>query len=243
LAGIECLSGIPGLVGATPIQNVGAYGQEVRDTIVEVRGLDRQSLESVVWANEACAFAYRQSRFKGVDKDRYLITQVVYRLESEGAPQIRYPELRRQLEGRELGRGRAALEAVREGVLQLRRSKSMVLDPQDPDARSVGSFFLNPVLSEAAFQALKARLGERQPPSFSTAEGIKVPAAWLVEQAGFPKGFRRGGAGISTKHTLALVNCGGTTRQVLELAEEIRGQVRARFGIVLELEPVVVPYQ
>lgn len=243
LAGIECLSGIPGLVGATPIQNVGAYGQEVKDTIVSVSALDRSTLEPVEFTNEVCGFAYRQSRFKGVDKDRYLITGVRYRLELEGEPQIRYPELRRQLEGRELGRGRAALEAVREGVLQLRRRKSMVLDPQDPDARSVGSFFLNPVLSEAEFAALKARLGERQPPSFSSPEGIKVPAAWLVEQAGFPKGYRRSGAGVSNKHTLALVNCGGTTRQVLELAEEIRGQVRERFGIALELEPVVVPYQ
>jgi UDP-N-acetylmuramate dehydrogenase len=118
----------------------------------------------------------------------------------------------------------------------------MVLDHHDPDARSVGSFFLNPVLSEEAFQTFKTRLGERQPPSFPSPEGIKVPAAWLVEQAGFPKGFRRGGAGVSSKHTLALVNSGGTTRQVLELAEEIRGQVRARFGIALELEPVVVPW-
>lgn len=247
LAGVECLSGIPGLVGATPIQNVGAYGQEVKDTIVEVCGLDRRSLEPVAWTNESCHFAYRQSRFKGADKDRYLITEVFYRLEPEEEPQIRYPELRRHLEEgtglRELGRGRLALEAVREGVLQLRRRKSMVLDSHDPDARSVGSFFLNPVLSEEAFQALKARLGERLPPSFPSPEGIKVPAAWLVEQAGFPKGFRRGGAGISTKHTLALVNCGGTTRQVLELAEEIRGQVCARFGISLEIEPVIIPYQ
>lgn len=247
LAGIECLAGIPGLVGATPIQNVGAYGQEVKDTLVEVRGLDRQSLEPVAWTNEACGFAYRQSRFKGADKDRYLITEVRYRLEPEGEPQIRYPELRRHLEEsvglQELGRGRAALEVVRGGVLQLRRKKSMVLDPHDPDARSVGSFFLNPVLSEEAFQALKVRLGERLPPSFASAEGIKVPAAWLVEQAGFPKGYRRGGAGVSTKHTLALVNCGGTTRQVLELAEGIRGQVRAHFGVSLEMEPVIVPYQ
>jgi UDP-N-acetylmuramate dehydrogenase len=117
-----------------------------------------------------------------------------------------------------------------------------VLDPQDPDARSVGSFFLNPVLSEEGFQALKARLGQVEPPTFPAPEGTKVPAAWLVEQAGFPKGHRRGGAGISTKHTLALVNCGGTTRQVLELAEEIRARVRQRFGISLELEPVVVPW-
>ena len=125
----------------------------------------------------------------------------------------------------------------------MRRKKSMLLDPQDPNARSVGSFFLNPLLSEAQFQQLKTRLGQGQPPSFGSAEGIKVPAAWLVEQAGFPKGFRRGGAGVSTKHTLALVNCGGTTAGVLELAEEIRGRVRERFGISLEIEPVLVPYQ
>jgi len=244
LSGIECLSGIPGLVGATPIQNVGAYGQEVKDTLAEVRGLDRRTLEPVKWSNGECGFAYRQSRFKGADKDRFLITEVVYRLSPEGVPQIRYPELRRQLEGAgELGRGRAALEAVREGVLALRRKKSMVADPQDPDARSVGSFFLNPVLSEEAFQTFKARLGQVEAPSFTSPEGIKVPAAWLVEQAGFPKGYRRGGAGVSGKHTLALVNCGGTTRQVLELAEEIRAGVRERFGIALELEPVVVPYQ
>ncbi|MCC7263012.1 MAG: UDP-N-acetylenolpyruvoylglucosamine reductase, partial [Candidatus Latescibacteria bacterium] len=118
-----------------------------------------------------------------------------------------------------------------------------VFDPQDPDARSVGSFFLNPVLSEAEFAAFTARLGEGQPPSFPSPEGIKVPAAWLVEHAGFPKGFRRGGVGVSGKHTLALVNCGGTTRQLLELAEQIRGQVQSQFGLTLELEPVVVLYQ
>ncbi|MCC7263331.1 MAG: UDP-N-acetylmuramate dehydrogenase, partial [Candidatus Latescibacteria bacterium] len=159
LAGVECLAGIPGLVGATPIQNVGAYGQEVKDTIVEVRGLDRRTLEPMVWANAECGFAYRQSRFKGADKDRYLITEVCYRLEPEGVPQIRYPELRRHLgEAAGLGRGRTALAAVREAVLQLRRGKSMVFDPQDPDARAVGSFFLNPGLSETEFAAVRARL-------------------------------------------------------------------------------------
>jgi UDP-N-acetylmuramate dehydrogenase len=243
LAGIECLSGIPGLVGATPIQNVGAYGQEVKDTILEVRGLDRRTLEPVKWRNEECGFAYRQSHFKGAQKDRYLITQVAYRLEPEGAPQIRYTELRRQLEAAgNLGRGRAGLEAVREAVLRLRRKKSMVLDPRDPNSRSVGSFFLNPVLNEAQLQQFKTRLGDLEPPTFPAPEGTKVPAAWLIEQVGFPKGYRRQGAGISANHTLALVNCGGNTRQVLELAEEIRAGVRARFGIALELEPVVVPW-
>ena len=243
LTGIECLAGIPGLVGATPIQNVGAYGQEVKDTIAAVHGLDRGTLEPVVWTNAQCGFAYRQSRFKGVDKDRYLITEVCYRLEPEGVPKIRYPELRRHLgEGAELGQGQAALAAVREAVLQLRRGKSMVYNPQDPDARSVGSFFLNPLLGEGELVAFRDRLGGLQPPLFPAPEGTKVPAAWLVEQSGFPKGFRRGGAGISGKHTLALVNCGGTTRQLLELAEEIRAGVRARFGITLELEPVVVPW-
>lgn len=251
LAGIECLSGIPGLVGATPIQNVGAYGQEVQETLLRVSALDRQTLEPIEFTNEECGFGYRQSRFKGADRDRFLVTAVSFRLCPEGRPVLRYPELRRHVEARAdlqaLASGAPALQAVREAVLQLRRKKSMVLDPQDPNSRSVGSFFLNPLLTEAQFRQLKYRWnsqgGTAEIPVFSTPEGTKVPAAWLVEQAGFPKGLRRGGAGISANHALALVNCGGTTRQLLELAEEIRQGVRARFGVSLELEPVVVPYQ
>ncbi|MCY3788978.1 MAG: UDP-N-acetylmuramate dehydrogenase [Gemmatimonadetes bacterium] len=233
LAGVECLSGIPGSVGATPIQNVGAYGQEVKDTIVEVRALDRQTLEEIAFAPAECGFAYRQSRFKGADRDRFIVTSVTYRLDASGQPQIRYPELRRHVQD-----DRPTLATVRDAVLVLRRSKSMVIDPQDPNSRSVGSFFLNPVIDAEAFDALKDRYPNV--PSFPDSAGVKVPAAWLVEQAGFHKGLQRGGAGISERHALALVNRGGTTREVLALAGEIREGVEQTFGIRLEREPVLV---
>lgn len=233
LAGVECLSGIPGSVGATPIQNVGAYGQEVKDTIAQVRALDCQTLEEVAFAPAECGFAYRQSRFKGVDRDRFIVTSVTYRLDASGQPQIRYPELRRHVND-----AQPTLAAVRAAVLGLRRGKSMVIDPQDPNSRSVGSFFLNPVIDAEAFAALK----ERYPnvPHFPDAAGVKVPAAWLVEQAGFHKGLQRGAVGISERHALALVNRGGTTREVLALAGEIRDGVEQTFGIGLEREPVLV---
>ena len=232
LAGVECLSGIPGSVGGTPIQNVGAYGQEVKDTIVEVRALDRLTLSETSFAPAECDFAYRQSRFKGANGKRFIVTSVTYRLDPSGQPQIRYPELRRHLTD-----AQPTLAAVRDAVLALRRSKSMVIDPQDPNARSVGSFFLNPVVSAAAFAALQDRYPSI--PHFPDAAGVKVPAAWLVEQAGFHKGLQRGGVGISERHALALVNRGGTTRQVLALAGEIRDAVEQTFGIRLVQEPVL----
>ena len=233
LAGVECLSGIPGSVGATPIQNVGAYGQEVKDTIAEVRALDRQTLAEIAFAPAECGFAYRQSRFKGADRDRFLVTSVTYRLDASGQPQIRYPELRRHVND-----AQPTLAAVRSAVLALRRGKSMVIDPQDPNARSVGSFFLNPVITAAAFAALQDRYPKV--PHFPDAAGVKVPAAWLVEQVGFHKGLQRGEVGISERHALALVNRRGTTRQVLALAGEIRDAVEQTFGIRLEREPVLV---
>lgn len=233
LAGVECLSGIPGSVGATPIQNVGAYGQEVKDTIAEVRALDRQTLAEVAFAPAECGFAYRQSRFKGADRDRFIVTSVAYRLQADGEPQIRYAELRRRVSD-----ARPTLATVRDAVLALRRSKSMVIDPQDPNARSVGSFFLNPVVSAPAFAALKDRYPNI--PHFPDPAGVKVPAAWLVEQAGFHKGLQKGAVGISQRHALALVNRGGTTGQVLALAGEIRAAVEQTFGIRLEREPVLV---
>lgn len=232
LAGVECLSGIPGSVGGTPIQNVGAYGQEVKDTIVEVRALDRRTLSETSFAPAECDFAYRQSRFKGANGARFIVTSVTYRLDPSGQPQIRYPELRRHLTD-----DQPTLAAVRDAVLGLRRSKSMVIDPQDPNARSVGSFFLNPVISAAAFAALQDRYPSI--PHFPDAAGVKVPAAWLVEQAGFHKGLQRGGVGISERHALALVNRDGTTRQVLALAGEIRDAVEQTFGIRLVQEPVL----
>lgn len=240
LAGVECLSGIPGLVGATPIQNVGAYGQEVEDTLVEVQALDRQNLKEVTFTNTECRFTYRQSRFKAEDRDRYIITSVTYRLYPSGQPQIHYLELRRYIGDAldSLAAGPPALTAVRDTVLKLRRSKSMVIDPQDPNARSVGSFFLNPVITADAFAAIKQQYPDI--PNFPAPEGIKVPAAWLVEQAGFHKGFNRGGAGISDHHALALVNRGGTTSEILALAAEIQVAVEKSFGIRLEREPVLI---
>jgi UDP-N-acetylmuramate dehydrogenase len=242
LAGVECLSGIPGLVGATPIQNVGAYGQEICETLVSLQALDRESLESVEFSASECAFGYRRSRFKAEDRDRYIITQVTYRLQRRGRPAIRYPELDRYLAEHvapdDLERGQPSLAAVRSAVLALRRRKSMLLDPSDPNARSVGSFFLNPVVTPGEFARLQARWP--QMPSFPAPSGIKIPAAWLVEQAGFPKGYRHKGAGISSKHALALINCGGTTHDLLELAGMIQGRVAEIFGLHLEREPVVV---
>ena len=198
LSGIECLSGIPGLVGAAPMQNVGAYGQEVAGTITAVRAIDRRTLKEVEFANRECGFRYRNSRFKSEDRDRYVITEVVFRLEVGVRPELRYRELtesvarRGGLDG--LEPGEPASSAVRAAVLELRRSKSMVIDPGDPNTRSVGSFFLNPVLSEAELSALQRRCaeapGEQQAPVpvFPDPGGHKVPAAWLVERAGVPQG-------------------------------------------------------
>src|SRR6058998_1789370 len=244
--GIECLSGIPGTVGATPIQNVGAYGQEIADTLVSVTCLERQRMTPVTFTRDQCAFGYRQSRFKARDRDRYVVLGVTLRLRRE-LPRLRYAELEHAVRGsvdlKTLDVG-DAVRVVRDTVLQLRRRKSMVLDPADPNRRSVGSFFVNPVLSTEAFEDLASRwraLGMPDSiPTFSADGRVKVPAAWLVEHAGFAKGHRRGGAGISTRHALALVNHGGTTAELLALAEAIERAVYERFGVRLEREPVVV---
>ncbi len=241
LSGIECLSGIPGLVGATPIQNVGAYGQEVAETIVGLTALDRERLAEVPFAGDECGFAYRYSRFKGPDRGRYLILEVTFRLEAGARPRVRYAELQRYLDER----GEPpTLERVRQAVLSLRRGKSMLYDPADPHSRSVGSFFLNPVLAPGEVERLEARWrqgGGGEPlPRFPAAEGLKVPAAWLVERAGFHRGLRRGGVGVSAHHCLALVNYGGTTRELLALAREVQEGVYERFGVWLEMEPEIV---
>jgi UDP-N-acetylmuramate dehydrogenase len=245
--GIECLSGIPGTVGATPIQNVGAYGQEIADTLVSITCLERERLAGVVFTRDECELAYRDSRFKRRDRDRYVVLDVTLRLRRGATPRLRYAELEQAV--RQRGRLEAldagdAVRIVRDTVLELRRRKSMVLDPADPNARSVGSFFVNPVLSGEAFAELAGRwraAGESDPiPTFPADGRVKVPAAWLVEHAGFAKGHRHGGAGISTRHALALVNLGGTAAELLALAESIERSVQARFGIRLQREPVVV---
>lgn len=239
LAGVECLSGIPGQVGATPIQNVGAYGQEVRETIESVRALDRQTLEEVEFSNAECRFDYRDSRFKSAERDRYIVTEVRYALRGDGRPQLRYAELRDNMRGTDLpAAGPTALQAVRDTVLAVRGSKSMLVDADDPNSCSAGSFFVNPVVSTERAQQLRAQWHDM--PSFADASGVKIPAAWLVENAGFTKGQRHGGVGISQKHALALINCGGSSDQLLELASRIQRAVEERFAIHLEREPVVV---
>ena len=240
LAGVECLSGIPGLVGATPMQNVGAYGQEVADTITRVRAMYRHTGELVDFTREGCGFAYRTSRFKGTD--RWVIADVTFRLERRGTSvPLRYPELTRALG---VGEGeRAPLADVRRRVIELRRGKGMVVDPADPQSRSAGSFFTNPIVDAATFAAFVARLPEGvTAPSWPAAGGTtKLSAAWLIERAGFAKGTTRGRAGISTKHALALVNRGGATAsELLALAREIQDGVRERLGIELVPEPVIV---
>jgi len=239
--GVECLSGIPGTVGGTPIQNVGAYGQEIAETLVSVACLDRTTRERRTFTAEDCAFGYRDSRFKRADRERYIVLEVTLRLARHRTPRIRYPELQRAvagLGGLETIAPTEAVRLVREAVLTLRRSKSMVLDPADANTRSAGSFFTNPVLSVDAFADLEKHWTGI--PSFPADGGVKVPAAWLVEHAGFAKGYRGGGAGISTRHALALVNLGGTSADLLALAEEVRAGVERQFGIRLAYEPEVV---
>jgi UDP-N-acetylmuramate dehydrogenase len=230
-SGVECLSGIPGAAGATPIQNVGAYGQEVAHTVAAVHVYDRAAGERRTLSPVECGFGYRSSVFK--HNDRWLVLEVDFRLavRPDSAP-IRYAELARQL-GVSAGE-RVPLDRARDTVLKLRAGKGMVLDPDDRDTWSVGSFFTNPVLPE---------LPSEEMPHWPGGDGtVKIPAAWLIEHAGFHKGFTTGGdVAISAKHTLALTNRGaGTTSALLDLARVIRDGVQARFGIALHPEPVLV---
>jgi UDP-N-acetylmuramate dehydrogenase len=236
LCGFECLSGIPGSTGATPIQNVGAYGQEVSETVEWVRVLDRSTGRVETLPPEACGFAYRSSAFKG--DDRRVVLAVAFRLErSERSGPLAYAELARRLDVA-IG-GTAPLADVRAAVLELRRGKGMVIDPDDPDSVSVGSFFTNPILAPEDFAALG---DQPKPPAWPEPDGrVKTSAAWLIERSGFSRGYGNGRVGISSKHTLALVNRGGArTAEVVGLAREIAGGVRERFGVELIPEPTFV---
>jgi UDP-N-acetylmuramate dehydrogenase len=243
-AGLECLAGIPGTVGGTPVQNVGAYGQEVATAIERVRAFDLEDHSYVEFVTEECGFAYRQSRFNTTDKERYVVTRVDYRLIRGGAPTLRYVDLQRAFA--EIPQ--PSLKEVAAKVRQIRRSKGMLLQDGDPDCRSAGSFFKNPVVSEEQVRRISLSIG-KQPPQFPAGQGkenegrVKVPAAWLIEQAGFVKGHSLGAAGISQLHTLALINRGGATAdEILVLAGQIRSAVTERFGIGLEMEPVMVGF-
>lgn len=238
-AGVECLAGIPGLAGATPMQNVGAYGQDVSQTLVRLRAFDRDRDEIVTFGRDACRFAYRDSIFRG--RDRHVILDVTFRLErSRTSKPIRYAELARALavpEG-----SSAPLAEVRRTIVELRRKKGMVLDPADPDTSSAGSFFTNPIVSAAELANVKSRWDGGPMPVFPEADGrAKLSAGWLIENAGFPRGFAVGRVAVSGKHALALTNRGGaTTKELVELARQIRAGVETRFGVRLENEPVFV---
>jgi UDP-N-acetylmuramate dehydrogenase len=236
LAGIECLAGIPGQVGATPVQNVGAYGQEVADVVRRVQAYDRQRHELVELAPDACGFGYRTSRFKE-EPGRWLVTAVELELREGPPAPVRYGELSRTL----AAVPQPTLAQVRDAVLGLRRGKGMVLDPADRDTASCGSFFTNPVLDAAAYDRL-GQLTGADVPHFPEPEGrVKVPAAWLIDRAGFDKGYGSGPARLSDKHALAVTNRGGATAaDVVALAREIRDGVRDRLGVTLVNEPVLV---
>jgi UDP-N-acetylmuramate dehydrogenase len=234
-AGIETLSGIPGLVGGTPIQNVGAYGQEVSSTIERVIAFDTRTGDLTEIAGRDCGFAYRQSRFKQQDAGRFTVCGVSFRVR-RGAPTLAYPDVMAWAERN--GLEQPTVADIRRGVLEIRRRKGMVLDPADPDTRSVGSFFMNPIVPAATHAALGS-------PSFPAPGGcVKIPAAWLIEQAGFHKGFEAGPVGISSKHPLAIVNRGGAaSRDILDLASRIKRAVLDRFGIALRPEPIFAGFR
>ena len=242
-AGVECLAGVPGTVGGTPVQNVGAYGQEVASVIERVRGFDVKERAFVEFSAVECRFAYRRSRFNSTDRDRFIITRVDYRLSAGGAPTLRYADLQRAVEARQAGGAEPSLAEVAALVRRIRLSKGMLLVEGDPDCRSAGSFFKNPVVTEEVARQI-ASVVAKEPPSFPAGPGfVKLPAAWLIEQAGFPKGCAMGAAGISSRHTLALINRGGARAiEILTLASEIRAAVDKLFGVSLEVEPVLVGF-
>jgi len=244
-AGIETLSGIPGSVGGTPVQNVGAYGEEVAETITAVRALDLGSLEFIEMSNAQCGFSYRTSIFNSSHRGKYVVTRVTFALTPGGAPRIEYADLKKYFAGRPA----PTLQQTRDAVREVRLSKAMLIVPGDDDCRSAGSFFKNPIVSEAKYQKVSAIASamhlDSAPPKYPAGNGeVKTSAAWLVERAGFHKGFTRGPVGISRRHSLAIVNRGGATAaDILALKDEVQRGVREKFGIELHPEPVFVGFE
>ena len=240
LQGIECLSGIPGFTGGTPVQNVGAYGQEVSETIEKVRVFDRKSKQVLELANSDCKFAYRASLFNTTEKNRFIVLAVTFKLNPHGEPKIVYRDLREFFADK-----KPDLQETREAILEIRRAKSMVIDETDANSKSAGSFFKNPVVSTKKFaeiaETAKSR-GIKIVPNFPIDEiTVKIPAAWLIENAGFKKGYQLGNAGISTKHTLAIVNLGNAAaKDILLLKEQIQAKVKEKFDISLVNEPLIL---
>src|SRR5713226_3670325 len=242
-AGVECMSGIPGSVGGTPVQNVGAYGQEVAETIESVQAFDLRDGEVRELCNEACGFSYRTSIFNTSERGRYIILRVTYSLTPDGAPRIAYADLKKYFAGRSHS---PTLAETRDAVRRIRASKAMLITPGDEDCRSAGSFFKNPVLSAEQYQELSQRALARglQIPSYPALDAQrKVSAAWLVEHSGFSKGYDSGRVGISRKHALAIVNRGeATADEVLALKNQIQERVQEIWGIPLDAEPVFVGF-
>ena len=240
-SGLECLSGIPGTVGASPVQNIGAYGQEVSESIVSVRAINLKTTAVREFSSAECEFSYRHSLFNSREQGQWLITRVDFEIARGGRPRLQYPDLRKYF----AEKPSPTLCEVRKAVHEIRHRKSMLLVEGDEDARSAGSFFRNPIVSREHFANIQAVAAERglTPPSFPAGDSVKVPAAWLIEQSGIAKGFTLGRVGISRKHTLAIVNrSGATAAEVLALKSLVEERVRERFGVELQPEPVFVGF-
>jgi UDP-N-acetylmuramate dehydrogenase len=242
-AGVECLSSIPGSAGGTPVQNVGAYGQEVSETIESVEVFDLRDGQIREMCAEACGFSYRASIFNTSERGRFIILRVTYALTPGGEPRLEYADLKRHFAGRE---SRPNLAETREAVRHIRARKGMVITPGEPDSQSAGSFFKNPVVSEQQHEELQKRASAKglTIPAYPALEkNHKVSAAWLVEHSGFARGYGFGHVGISSKHALAIINRGGATAaEVLALKEEIQHRVQELWGVPLEPEPVMVGF-
>lgn len=249
MSGVEALSGIPGLVGATPIQNVGAYGQDVSETIKSVRAVNRKSLQTHVFTNQDCHFSYRNSRFKSEESDQWVVTEVTFQLDPKADPEPKYDEVKRAIESdprwKQAGRNQKIL-MIRELVLKIRASKGMVIDPSDPDSVSLGSFFTNPIIDGSVKMAIETKALQRHVPKIpvfhKSGDNLwKVSAAWLIENSGISKGFELGSAKISSKHVLAITNPGrATTSDILKLQHFIEDAVYKTFNIKLEREPIFI---
>lgn len=242
-AGVECLSGIPGSVGGTPVQNVGAYGQEVSETIESVLVFDTRDHQIREMCNEACGFSYRTSIFNTSERGRFIILGVTYALTPGGAPRVQYADLKRYFAGWSQP---PTVAETREAIRQIRASKGMLISPGDDDCRSAGSFFKNPIVSSEQYQELSRRAATKnlQIPSYPALDAQKkVSAAWLVEHSGFSKGYGDGPVGISRKHTLALVNRGqATAAEIIAFKQQIQQRVDDIWGVRLEPEPVFVGF-
>ena len=241
-AGVETMSGIPGTVGGTPIQNVGAYGEEVSETITSVRALDMMTMDIIDLTNEECAFGYRKSIFNTTSRGRYLVMGVTFALTPGGAPKITYADLKNRF-----GDKQPTLEQTRNAVREIRLSKAMLIVPDDEDCRSAGSFFKNPIVPVTKYEEVTAiadKEGFGVPPKYAAADGhAKLSAGWLVERSGFPKGTSRGNVGISRKHALAIVNRGSATAaEIVALKEEVQQAVSDKFGVELSSEPMFVGF-